>query len=449
MGRVRILKKINLAVVGPSDSVALITEIAQEREVLNILSLVYQDASEVPGIIKKMDDYVDVWLFSGIVPYLHAKDSAVTLKPLYYIPHTGSSLYRALLQILDVENLEVGKISFDTFNKKEIEESFADIPIVVPEIYVNDYSNIISAEEITHYHYQLWLDGKSNIAVTCFLSTYNELRELGVPTFRIWPTRDNIRTMLTIAISKVQEIRSKGSQIAIHHIAIDKYDDLIAQVASNYEIRRIELKLYELLINYTEMLKGSILMLGEGHYTIYSTRGIIENITKDFTVMPLFEEITSNMALNVSGGIGFGPTAYAANENAHSALALARQAGYSKWMVVLDDKSVIGPLSSATYLQYAIKSDDQNMQNLAVKLNIRTTTLMKMLAALKRFDSEIINAEDLALYLSITTRSARRLLSNLINNGLAISAGEEGVGKGRPRNLYRILIDKIVAVQNN
>ncbi len=118
-------------------------------------------------------------------------------------------------------------------------------------------------------------------------------------------------------------------------------------------------------------------------------------------------------------------------------------------MVVLDDKSVIGPLSSATYLQYAIKSDDQNMQNLAVKLNIRTTTLMKMLAALKRFDSEIINAEDLALYLSITTRSARRLLGNLINNGLAISAGEEGVGKGRPRNLYRILIDKIVAVQNN
>ena len=443
------MKKINLAVVGPSDSVALISETAHEREhILNVITVVYKDAAEVPQIIEKMDAQVDVWLFSGIVPYLHAKEAACTAKPLYYIPHTGSSLYRALLQILDVENLEVGKISFDTFNRKEIEESFADIPIVVPAIYVNDYKNIVSAEEMTNYHYQLWLSGKSNIAVTCFLSTYNELKQLGVPTFRIWPTRDNIRTMLTIAISKVQEIRSKGSQIAIHHIAIDRYHELIAEVASNYEAKRIELKLYELLINYTEMLKGSILMLGDGHYTIYSTRGIIAQVTKEFTIMPLLEELTCKLNINVSGGIGFGPTAYAANQNAHSALALARQAGYSKWMVVLDDKSVVGPLSSETYLQYSIKSDDLGAQKLADKLNIRTTTLFKMFAALKNLDSEIINAEDLALYLGITTRSARRLLGNLINNGLAVSAGEEGVGKGRPRNLYKILINKIIEVQN-
>ena len=446
---VRVLKKINLAVLGPSDSALLISEMANERsDILRVLSLVYQDASEVPEIIGKMDAQVDVWLFSGKVPYMHAKSSFKTTKPLYYIPHTGSSLYRALLQILEVDDLEIDKISFDTFNKKEIEESFLDVPMLLPTIYVKDYENIISAEEITAYHYDLWEKGQTSVAITCFLSTYNELKKLGVPAFRIWPTRDNIRTMLTIAISKVQEIRSKGSQIAIHHIAIDKYDDLILQVASNYEVKRIELKLYEILIKYAEILKGSILMLDYGNYTIYSTRGIIENITEEFVIMPLFEEIACKMAINVSGGIGFGLTAYAANENANKALALARQAGYSKWMVVLDDKSVIGPLSSATNLQYAIKSDDKALQNLAARLNIRLTTLLKMLAALKKIDREVINSEELALYLAITTRSARRLLSSLLKHGLAVSAGEEGVGKGRPRNLYRILIDKIVSEQN-
>lgn len=446
VGKVKIVKKINLAIVGPSDSVALISETVSERsDVVDILPVVYQDASEVPDIITEMDYRIDAWLFSGKVPYMYAKNAQRTIKPLYYLPHTGSSLYRALLQILHIENLKINRISFDTFYRKEIEESFGDIPIPVPPFYVKDYDNIISANEITQYHYHLWQKGETNIAVTCFLSSYQELKKLGVPTFRIWPTRDSIRTTLAIAISKVEAIRSKGSQIAIHHIAIDNYETFISESTSSYGVKRIELQLYEILIHYTEMLRGSILMQGDGHYIIYSTRGIIESLTKEFTIMPLLEEITYKMNINVSGGIGFGPTAYAADENAHIALGLARQAGSSKWMVVLDDKSAIGPLSSSTHLQYAIRSDDLAMQNLADKLNIRMTTVFKMLAAFKQFDNAIVNADNLALYLSITPRSARRLLSNLLNNGLAVNSGEEGAGKGRPRKLYRILLDKMVA----
>ena len=41
-----------------------------------------------------------------------------------------------------------------------------------------------------------------------------------------------------------------------------------------------------------------------------------------------------------------GDTAYDANENATIALGLAKRKGRNKWMAVLDDKTVIGPMSS-------------------------------------------------------------------------------------------------------
>lgn len=439
------MNKNRLAVVGPADSVALISEVAQERNsTLKVFPIIYQDASEVPEILRQYDHEVDFWLFSGIVPYSHALNSGNTHKPLYYIPHTGSSLYRVLVQIANSEKLPINKISFDTFNKKEIEEAFADISPDIPKLYLFEYDAIISASDATQYHYDLWKNGKTEVAVTCFLSSYLSLKQLGVPAFRIWPTRDTIRTMLTIAISEVEASRFKGGQIAIQHIAIDGYEDFVRESASNYAAKRTEMRLYELLLNYTEAVKGSIIHHGNGQFTIYSTRGVVEHLTRQFTVMPILDDVTRELVVSVSGGIGFGSTAYAAEENAHIALGLAQRAGKSKWMVVLDDKTVCGPLNSITYLRYSLRADDPALRDLANKLNISVTTVNRIFAACEKLDQRTVNADDLALYLGITPRSTRRLLSSMVTNGLAEMAGEEGFGKGRPRKLYHVHLDRLL-----
>lgn len=440
------MNKNRLAVVGPADSVALISEVAQERgSTLKAFPIIYQDASEVPEILRQYDNEVDFWLFSGKVPYSYAVNSHITQKPLYYIPHTGSSLYRVLVQIANSEFLPVNRISFDTFNKKEIEEAFADISPDIPKVYLLEYDEVIAANEVTQYHYDLWKNGKTDVAVTCFLSSYLSLKKLGVPAFRIWPTRDTIRTMLTIATSEVEASRFQGGQIAIQHIAIDGYEDFVRESASNYAAKRIEMRLYELLLNYAEAVKGSIILHGNGQYTIYSTRGVVEHLTRQFTVMPILDDVTRELVISVSGGIGFGSTAYAADENAHVALGLARRAGKSKWMVVLDDKTVFGPLSSAVHLQYSLRADDPALRDLAGKLNISVTTVNRIFAACEKLDQRTVNADDLALYLGITPRSTRRLLSSMVANGLAEMVGEEGFGKGRPRKLYNVKLDKLLS----
>lgn len=438
------MRKIRIAVVGPVDSVALISEVGKEYEKkVEITALTYTTPAEVPQLMKELVDIPDAWLFSGLVPYYYAVDSQFTAKPLFYIPHTGSSLYRVLLQIACVEQLDFDSISFDLLSRTEIEDTFADIPLQVKNIYVKEFSNIISAEDLVTYHYELWQSGKTKAAVTTLQSAYVELKKKKMPVFRIWPLRDNIRTTLNLAIQTVEAAAFKESQIAVQHISIDDYATVVREARSSYDVRRLEAALYNILINYTEMVKGSINVHGHGQYSIYSTRGAIEKITEHFTVMPIKEDIINALAVPVSGGIGFGMTAHAAEENAYKAMGFARHSGKGNWMVVSDEGTVSGPLSLPSCLQYSLRMNDAESKKLANVLGVSGTTVNRLLASLNKMDIEAVGAEELATHLSLTTRSARRLLAVLVDNNLAVVSRQEALHKGRPRNLYRLMLDSI------
>ena len=66
------------------------------------------------------------------------------------------------------------------------------------------------------------------------------------------------------------------------------------------------------------------------------------------------------------------------------------------------------------------------------------------LSVYAKIDGEILGAETLASYLSMTERNARRLLARLAEHGMAEEAGEECRGAGRPRKMFRIDVQKIL-----
>ena len=207
--------------------------------------------------------------------------------------------------------------------------------------------------------------------------------------------------------------------------------------------------MHKLLIECVEAVKGSLVIHGNGQYTIYSTRGCVETWTRDFSILPLYQELTRTLRISVSGGIGFGPTAYEADENAHRALSFAHRSGKGQWMVVTDDHSVIGPLSSAAQLRFSFAGAAGAVgQELAKRLKMSTTTVNRLLAVIDKLDCDSVRADDLAFYLSITTRSARRILAVMVQEKLALVVGAEVLVKGRPRKLYRISLEKLALAAN-
>lgn len=438
------MRKIKIAVVGPKDSVDLIEEVAEEyKNRIITLRCIYSDASEVPDIIAKHDEDVEMWVFSGKVPYQYALEANASSKPKLFVSHTGTSIYRVFLRLLK-QRVPICSMSFDTFSRKEIIETFTDAEIPLPKIFVNDYSGIVSASELTEFHLGLWKEGKTKGAVTCFYATYLELKRQGVRVFRIWPTKSNIRSILNLAVSKADALLSKAGQIAIQHIAIDGYDDFSRSAVSGYAVMKVELQLQEILLNFAEKVKGAIVMQGNGRFTIYSTRGAMEEISLGFTHMPINGEVGRRLNVSVSGGIGFGDTAYGANENAMIAMGLARRKGNGKWMVVLDDKTVIGPLDSETQIKYSIRSGHGDTLLLAKRLNVSGTTLNRLISVFSKVDGETLGAETLARHLSMTERNARRLLGTLAVHGMAAETGEESRGAGRPRKMFRIDLQKLL-----
>jgi hypothetical protein len=406
--------------------------------------VVYNDASEVPGMLQSLASEADIWLFSGVVPYRYALTVPRWNKPILYIPHTGSSLYRVFLQITCTAGLPLDNISFDTYSRGEIEEIFYDLEFPLPQIYLKHYEGTISAEELTEFHHGLWTQNKAHIAITCFHKTAVQLNALGVPAFRIWPTPNNIRSALETAMRLAETMHYSEAQIAVSHVTIDNYDHLVRDAGSSYDVNRVEIRLNELLIDFAQQVGGSLIPQGRGKYIIFTTRGRIQTITQDFTILPLLETIKHKLRIKVSGGIGFGATAYQAEENAHMAHGLANRLGPGQWMIVTDDRRALGPLNAGIRLNYRLGGDSLKQRTLAKRLQISLLTLNQLAELMGELNMATISINDIAARLAITPRSARRVMGALKEAGIAFLSGEESCGKGRPHKMYRFSGDKLL-----
>ncbi|OQP18210.1 transcriptional regulator, partial [Geobacillus zalihae] len=76
--------RIRLGLFGADDSLSIIQAVAQEYKELVCVPVVYWDESEVIDLIRPLASEVDMWLFSGQVPYSIVKQSSEVDAPLFY-----------------------------------------------------------------------------------------------------------------------------------------------------------------------------------------------------------------------------------------------------------------------------------------------------------------------------------------------------------------------------
>jgi len=72
---------------------------------------------------------------------------------------------------------------------------------------------------------------------------------------------------------------------------------------------------------------------------------------------------------------------------------------------------------------------------------LSVATLSRVQAALRANGSLFITADNLAAYMSMSERNARRILARLEEAGLARVAGLNQAGtRGRPQKVYRVML---------
>lgn len=441
--------EIKVAVFGSPDLVEYVMNIGKQYEVLNLLRATYSHPEEVTELVKKYSSEVDVLLFAAPVPYLLTRDylsrSGMELnKPMLFVPYTEASFYRGMFTTLRQTGLGENKLTFsiDYLPETGASECLEELEKNIDQTYKKKCSLDQDLDKLFSFHYDLWSQGKTVSAMTCYYLVYQKLKNLGVPTFRIMPAKSAIRHTLQRVLIEGRSVHQAESQIAIGIIGFSPDGDDINLTVSKSEIKRRKVALQQILVDYGVEIQSLIDWCEDGKIRLVTTRGKIEENTAYFSKVPILQVIHSKVKVPVFFGIGFGYTANEAEIKAYEAYSKARSTGDGSCFVVESDGKVHGPIGKPSQLEYFVRSNDPSILFIAKKAGLSIGTINKLISFNESLENKVITAVDLAGGFGISTRSARRILSKLEQHNFARIIGEEQpVSKGRPRQIYKLTIE--------
>lgn len=435
--------KIKLGLLGPSDSIQVVqTTLAKypEFHCTPIECLTEEDLIEHVLPIKQE---IDMWLCSGPITYYIVSQWGEIHAPIFCVPYNGSSLYKTLVQVIYEQKLDIAEISFDSYQEVEselvpgVEDALLEAGIEDKPLYV--MKETFELDEVTRYHADLWKKGLIKATITAH-PIDAELKKLGLPTYRILPATMDIAAVASQMLRTFEMLYFKNTQIAIQMIDTELHEDVTSDTLSSDEITKREIGYTDKLLTYAKKVHGSLKSVGRGRYAIFTTRGLLQEITEDFQTAPEIQGINQLSRKGITCGIGIGQTAYEAEINATNALLHAKKCGTGSWVVCFDDKKIAGPLGTPEQITYSYASEELHAISQSTSLGI--STLQKLKAVLRKLASEQISSQELAQYMQITQRSARRILTELEEKGFAqIVAEEKPYMRGRPRKVYKISLE--------
>ncbi len=405
----------SIGVVGPDDLVEAVKSLA-EREFpqLRPISLSYTSEAQAQEIVLGHPE-VDAWLFTGVIPYTMVFHLLDRSRPSTYIPYTDTTLYGTLVELLS-EGKEVRHITIDTLSAQLVKEAFSYVGLPTKGVQVKEYRLGLSTAEFTQFHLKAFETHRSQLAITCARSVYNQL-DGKIPIVRLVPAIASIRSALETILLELSKQIASDAQITLGLIELEHPEPKLS--------------------SHTAELASSIFPLGDCVYLLVTTRGLLQQYTLGFTRMPLLEKITDQRYVRMGFGIG---------RSAAEAEALSRRA-LERCRKMSSRSSVVCFGWEREFVLSPREFDHMQMAHLPTLLlaskrsGLSRATIGK-LSELAQATGNRLTASDVAHYLNVENRSARRTLKQLERSALAVPIGTLSTGlAGRPSIVYELRIE--------
>ena len=85
---------IRIGIIGPADIVQPVVEIGQEFVGVKVEPLIYSTEDEAPALATKFEEWGDVIIFTGPIPFHLVKKKVKIRFPSLFIPNTSESQHR-------------------------------------------------------------------------------------------------------------------------------------------------------------------------------------------------------------------------------------------------------------------------------------------------------------------------------------------------------------------
>jgi hypothetical protein len=427
-----------IGVVGPQPSVERIISLGREfKPDMQFLPYPYGMFQETREIVREHDHQVDVWLFSGKLAYLIATDELGSEENLVHVQHTEASLYKCLLMMAHEQGRLLERVSIDDLAGTQLDDALQQLGMDLQDVYVKYYDVKTNPEDLLTFHLQMWKEGKTDGAITCFEEVYQRLKEAGVPAYWFTPSRQEILQTFRIVAEKVRTFYFKDTQIGMEILEIEQFDRIAEKAKSPYHLQYLELRLKEVLLRLCEKLDGSLLEKGNGRYIIFSSRGAI--VREIAMLRETVQQLSLEAETMVAVGVGFGETVFSAEVNARRAIQQSKEKPERGIVIVQEDGTVVESVGREAELAYSYRTQDKLILEKLKKGNVSVRTYNKIAALIRRMGWSSFTTKDLATHLHLDERNARRIVSFLCEVDLAECVGEESAStRGRPSKVYRL-----------
>lgn len=431
---------LSFAVIGPKLLVDDICEVLEEFPHIEPTKLIYDSEKHVRDLFQETMEVFDVYFFSGDVPFLITQDLIPTHACSVFIPFDGAELYKVILQIYRHYHF-FPIISFDGVPVKNLHEAFDEIEAPNANWYYKNMDGFQNSEELYEHHMALWQEGKAQVVATSIHSVYQRLKANHLPVFFIKSTKQLIRDTIDKALWMAKEQKKQLAQVTVLQFKIEPaVDGKQGREKEKGTLERFQKK----ITDFSKRLFASTTSADPGECTLYTTRGIVEKVTKDFKSFPILKNGSGELG-TINLGIGMGETVERALYNANRAVDFAiRNSGNSAYLID-DQMKVLGPLGTRNTLDYSLIDEQRG--------DFVSTSMRKLFSWLQLIQKNEVTTREISVGMNTGERNAARMVQKMKEKGIAEAIGSESMSqRGRPRPIYRIDLQRLaqeVKVRNN
>lgn len=357
----------------------------------------------------------DAWLFTSIHNYRQADAAGLLDRPAAYVTYTAGALQQVLITACRTGH-DVANVSIDTMSEAAVSRAYAGAELRdIGSVRVLPFRPELSSADYVMFHREQSATG-AELAVTCSGDVAEQLRP-HVPVVLIRPLREVIDSAIDTLVVEVGERAAEGAQIAIGHVDTDA-PGLLASLSGDFD-------------GWVTTHPATVLV---------STRGGLEQATRAFTAFPLVDSADLLPGrLRIGFGIAF--SAAEASRLADRALKRAQLLGERSAVVLGRHGAHLVHVGSAggSTPGTAAAAGVPDLQSLALRAGLSVRNLRTV--AKYAESTNPMTARGLASHLGIQDRSARRILNQLDNAGLAVRSAEAVAGTaGRPAASYLLTL---------
>ncbi|HUZ39047.1 MAG TPA: transcriptional regulator [Streptosporangiaceae bacterium] len=395
-----------------------------------LVAAAYRSEQEAPDKVVRLGPAIDVFLFASPVPQEYARRAGVLRAPATCVPLSGSALFATLLRARADGRYDLSRISVDVLSRSDVEEAFAELDLPTGNIHVRE--DPAGAATLAAFHERLWRRGQTSVAFTCLESVAQRLTTAQAPVYVVRPTGSAIRAALRTATLLGAQRRLEEAQLAVIVVEVPTLRETSRRPAPRQSQEELRLTINRFLLQEAQRMQATVSPAGDHTFLVTATRGSLAGITDGFRVPPFADRARSELGVVVEVGVGLGRTAQDAE--AHARVALARShAGPGTRGFALDREghALVPPPRAPTAVPPSKPKGLETLSRLAEKLPPDD-------------GARVVDAETAGRLLGVTSRTARRLLHTLVEEGLAWPLPPNRTPQpGRPRQFYRLVTEKL------